>query len=72
MDPMWDRLSELHIPVGIIWGERDLRYGDIGQTLARAIPNSVPCEVRDSGHAIPLEQPRLLARAIESALEYMP
>jgi 2-succinyl-6-hydroxy-2,4-cyclohexadiene-1-carboxylate synthase len=72
MDPMWDALAALPMPVGVVWGERDRKYQRIGQMMARVVPNSVPCEVTDSGHAIPLEQPVRLARAIESALAYMP
>jgi pimeloyl-ACP methyl ester carboxylesterase len=72
MDPMWDRLSDLAMPVGVVWGARDVKYERVGQLLARVIPNAVPQEVPRSGHAIPLEQPVALASAIESVLAYMP
>jgi 2-succinyl-6-hydroxy-2,4-cyclohexadiene-1-carboxylate synthase len=72
MDPMWDALAGLTIPVGIVWGQHDRKYERLGQLMARAIPNSVPYAVPASGHAIPLERPAMLASTIESILEYMP
>jgi pimeloyl-ACP methyl ester carboxylesterase len=72
MDPMWDHLGRLTMPVGLIWGARDTKYQRLGRLMERAIPNSVPCEVARSGHAILLEQPDALAVAIRSVLTYMP
>jgi pimeloyl-ACP methyl ester carboxylesterase len=69
---MWDHLSNLTMPVGLIWGARDQKYQRLGRLMERTIPNSVPCEVARSGHAIPLEQPEALAVAIRSVLAYMP
>ena len=72
MDPMWDHLGRLTMPVGLIWGAQDGKYKRLGRLMERAIPNSVPCEVAHSGHAIPLEQPDALAIALRSVLAYMP
>jgi 2-succinyl-6-hydroxy-2,4-cyclohexadiene-1-carboxylate synthase len=72
MDPMWTRLEELHIPVGVIWGANDRKYEALGQLLTRYIANSIPYEVANTGHAIPLENPRGLATAFDSVLAYMP
>jgi 2-succinyl-6-hydroxy-2,4-cyclohexadiene-1-carboxylate synthase len=72
MDPMWDHLTQLQMPVGLIWGARDAKYRRLAQLMERAIPNSVPFEVSQSGHAIPLEQPAALATAIRGVLAYMP
>ncbi|MCU1427117.1 MAG: putative hydrolase or acyltransferase of alpha/beta superfamily [Actinomycetia bacterium] len=71
MDPMWARLEDLHMPVGVVWGEADAKYQALGQLMARAVANSIPCEVRRSGHAIHLEQPHALASALETVLAYM-
>jgi 2-succinyl-6-hydroxy-2,4-cyclohexadiene-1-carboxylate synthase len=72
MDPMWDHLSRLTMPVGVIWGARDAKYQRLGRLMERTIPNAVPFEVARSGHAIPLEQPEGLATALQSVLAYMP
>jgi 2-succinyl-6-hydroxy-2,4-cyclohexadiene-1-carboxylate synthase len=72
MDPMWDHLSNLAIPVGLIWGGGDVKYQRLGRLMERTIPNSVPFEIAHSGHAIPLEQPEGLATALQSVLAYMP
>jgi 2-succinyl-6-hydroxy-2,4-cyclohexadiene-1-carboxylate synthase len=71
MDPMWPRLADLRIPVGVIWGELDRKYEKLGQLLAKSIGNSIPYEVPNAGHAILLEDPRGLATAMESVLAYM-
>src|SRR3954466_11214191 len=38
MDPLWDRLGGLGVPVTIIAGERDGRYAAIGRRLAASLP----------------------------------
>jgi 2-succinyl-6-hydroxy-2,4-cyclohexadiene-1-carboxylate synthase len=65
MQPLWDRLGELRMPVTVVVGERDRKYVAIGQRMADAIP---ACELRivPGGHGLVLERPDMLARALES------
>jgi 2-succinyl-6-hydroxy-2,4-cyclohexadiene-1-carboxylate synthase len=65
MEPMWDRLGELEMPVTVVAGERDLKFLAIGrrmvERLARAQLVAIP-----GGHRLPLESPERLARVIEA------
>jgi 2-succinyl-6-hydroxy-2,4-cyclohexadiene-1-carboxylate synthase len=64
MAPLWDRLRELDMPVLLVTGTRDAKFGDIaGAMLDRMGPNATHVRV-DSGHAVPLEAPGALAEEI--------
>jgi 2-succinyl-6-hydroxy-2,4-cyclohexadiene-1-carboxylate synthase len=57
-EPLWDRLHELAMPILVIAGELDLRFGDLGREMAAAIgPNAAFVEVPGAGHTAHLEQP---------------
>ena len=62
-EPLWDRLAELRIPVGLVTGRADAKFEVINDAM-RAACISVPSLARvhlDGGHALPLEQPGALA-----------
>jgi 2-succinyl-6-hydroxy-2,4-cyclohexadiene-1-carboxylate synthase len=65
MTPVWDRLTELaDVPTTVLAGERDVKYVALGHRLARAIPDATLTIVPGAGHALPLEAPDAVARAI--------
>lgn len=67
MDPLWDRLPELEIPVTLITGERDEKFRALAADMAEALPNAQHVRIPGTGHAPQLERPDLVARAIREA-----
>jgi 2-succinyl-6-hydroxy-2,4-cyclohexadiene-1-carboxylate synthase len=63
MEPLWGRLSELHMPVTVIAGERDAKYVSIGQQMVAGISDA-RLLVIDGGHGLPLENPAAIAQAL--------
>jgi pimeloyl-ACP methyl ester carboxylesterase len=64
MEPLWDRLGELTMPVTLVVGERDAKFRDIAQRMAASIGDSRVELVAGAGHAAQLEQPEVVAAAI--------
>jgi 2-succinyl-6-hydroxy-2,4-cyclohexadiene-1-carboxylate synthase len=64
MPPVWDRLGELQMPVAVVAGERDAKFVAVAEHLARALSHARLTIVPDAGHALPLEAPAAVARAI--------
>jgi 2-succinyl-6-hydroxy-2,4-cyclohexadiene-1-carboxylate synthase len=64
MEPMWDRLGELAMPVLLVTGTRDEKFTAIARRmLARLLAGTGHREL-DAGHALPLEQPEALGELI--------
>jgi 2-succinyl-6-hydroxy-2,4-cyclohexadiene-1-carboxylate synthase len=63
MVPLWDRLSELSMPVGVLVGERDTKYHEVGRRMARLLPDA-RLSIVAGGHRLPLEN----AKAVIDAL----
>jgi 2-succinyl-6-hydroxy-2,4-cyclohexadiene-1-carboxylate synthase len=63
MEPMWDRLVELTIPVLLVTGRRDEKFTAIARRMQEYLPDAEHREL-DAGHALPLEQPEALGRLI--------
>jgi 2-succinyl-6-hydroxy-2,4-cyclohexadiene-1-carboxylate synthase len=61
---LWGRLDEVTAPVLVLAGERDTKFTDIGQRMARGLPNATFTTVTDAGHAAHTEQPEQTARLI--------
>ena len=64
MEPLWDRLHELHMPVTVLAGERDPKFLALGQRLADELPDAKLVVVDGAGHGIPREDPSAVAAAI--------
>ena len=64
MEPMWERLGELRLPVTIVVGERDERYREIAGRMATEIPQAEVVVIPGAGHALPREAPEALAALI--------
>lgn len=64
LPPLWDRLSELTMPVALIVGERDQKFQAIASQMATVIPDAHVDVVGGAGHAVHLEAPGLVASII--------
>ncbi len=62
MEPMWNRLSTLEMPVLVIVGERDVKFRALGERLLAPLGNG-RLLTAPGGHVLPLESPAALARA---------
>ena len=65
MEPLWDRLRELKMPVSVIVGERDVKFQTIGERMVALLPNA-QLTVLAGGHALPLENPAGLAQVLNA------
>lgn len=64
MEPVWDRLGELAMPATVLVGERDAKFRALGERLAAALPGAELEVVAGAGHAVHLERPDTVARAL--------
>jgi 2-succinyl-6-hydroxy-2,4-cyclohexadiene-1-carboxylate synthase len=66
MEPLWEHLPQLRIPVALVVGERDAKFRAIAGQMAELLPDATLHVVPDAGHAVQLEAPDAVA-AIVSA-----
>jgi 2-succinyl-6-hydroxy-2,4-cyclohexadiene-1-carboxylate synthase len=66
MTPLWDRLGELRMPRTFVAGERDAKFRAIGERIVGLMPDA-DFVVIPGGHALALESPEELARAIDGS-----
>ncbi len=64
MAPLWDRLRELAMPCVFVAGARDAKFRAIGERTVALMPDA-ELVVVPGGHALALESPAELARALE-------
>jgi 2-succinyl-6-hydroxy-2,4-cyclohexadiene-1-carboxylate synthase len=64
MEPLWDRLPELTIPVTLIVGERDEKFRNTAEAMLPRLPNARLIIVPGTGHAAQLEAPDQVASAL--------
>jgi 2-succinyl-6-hydroxy-2,4-cyclohexadiene-1-carboxylate synthase len=64
MDPMWNDVSRLAMPVMLVTGTRDERYTAIARRMLERMHVGVSLVRLDGGHALPLEQPAVLGGLI--------
>jgi 2-succinyl-6-hydroxy-2,4-cyclohexadiene-1-carboxylate synthase len=62
-----ERLHTLDLPVLLLAGERDVKFCQIAQQMARQLPHAQLQIVRDAGHAIHLEQPDIFTSLIQQS-----
>jgi 2-succinyl-6-hydroxy-2,4-cyclohexadiene-1-carboxylate synthase len=67
LPPVWDRLSELRMPVALIVGERDAKFQENAWRMAGELPDAQVLVVPGAGHAVHLEDPEQVAHAIAGA-----
>jgi 2-succinyl-6-hydroxy-2,4-cyclohexadiene-1-carboxylate synthase len=66
MEPMWDRLGELAMPLALVTGRSDAKYDALASTMLGRLRDDAVHVRLDGGHALPLEQPAALGRFIAS------
>src|SRR4051794_22512798 len=64
MEPLWDRLPELAIPVTLVVGGRDEKFRGIADAMLSRLPNARLVVVEGAGHAVQLEMPAAVADAV--------
>jgi 2-succinyl-6-hydroxy-2,4-cyclohexadiene-1-carboxylate synthase len=69
VEPLWDRLGELSLPVLAIAGARDEKYADIAERIAAAVPNGRAALVAGAGHAAHLERPAAFSELVAEFLD---
>lgn len=68
MEPFWDRVSELTMPVTIVAGSRDGKFaGWATEKYPTLLPHAEVHVLEGVGHGIPREAPRELAAIIQGA-----
>ncbi len=66
MEPMWDRLPELAMPVALVTGKADAKYEKVALSMLERMRGDVVHVRLDGGHSLPLEQPAVLGGFIAS------
>jgi 2-succinyl-6-hydroxy-2,4-cyclohexadiene-1-carboxylate synthase len=61
MEPLWDALPSLGVPVTLAVGERDHKFRAIAERMAAVLPRAEIVVVPAAGHAAQLEQPAAVA-----------
>ncbi len=64
MPPVWEQLGRLHMPVTLLAGARDEKFTALLARAERALPQG-RLTVLEGGHALALEDPAGVARALE-------
>jgi 2-succinyl-6-hydroxy-2,4-cyclohexadiene-1-carboxylate synthase len=64
LDPVWDDLPRLDLPLLAIAGSRDGRYSEAGRRIAELAPRGSFERVDDAGHAPQLQRPGAVARLL--------
>ena len=64
LDPIWDRLDSLEMPVLALAGEHDRTYRAASERIASLAPAGSTGVIPDAGHAAHLEQPDAVRDAI--------
>jgi 2-succinyl-6-hydroxy-2,4-cyclohexadiene-1-carboxylate synthase len=59
-----DGLKKLNVPALFIAGEEDRKYADLAREMAELVPDGRVSLIPESGHAVHLEQPEALDRAV--------
>jgi 2-succinyl-6-hydroxy-2,4-cyclohexadiene-1-carboxylate synthase len=61
MDPLWDALPSLGVPVTLAVGERDEKFRVIAERMAAALPRCEVVVIPGAGHAAQIEAPDAVA-----------
>jgi 2-succinyl-6-hydroxy-2,4-cyclohexadiene-1-carboxylate synthase len=69
MEPVWDELPRLRLPLLALAGSRDDRYAAAARRMARLAPRGRPAIVEEAGHAAHLQQPETVADLLVGFLD---
>jgi 2-succinyl-6-hydroxy-2,4-cyclohexadiene-1-carboxylate synthase len=64
MEPLWDRLGGLHMPMALVAGARDEKFTELLARAQRTLPRA-ELTVLGGGHGLPLEDPGGVAGVLE-------
>jgi 2-succinyl-6-hydroxy-2,4-cyclohexadiene-1-carboxylate synthase len=65
LEPLWDSLGELRIPVMVAAGERDAKFRTIAERMAASLPDARLEVIAQAGHAVALERPAAVAALLQ-------
>ncbi|HYM57391.1 MAG TPA: alpha/beta fold hydrolase [Solirubrobacteraceae bacterium] len=65
LEPLWDRLGELRIPVTLAVGERDAKFRATAERMAGALADARLVVIPQAGHAVQLERPEAVAGLLQ-------
>lgn len=68
-DPLWSRLGQLTMPVLVVHGSHDTKFGAIGAAMADAVGPGAEMVSIEGTHAVHLEQPEATVDAIARFLD---
>jgi pimeloyl-ACP methyl ester carboxylesterase len=68
MPPLWEALPDLPMPALLLAGALDLKFSKLAEQMAERIPRAQLRIIPGAGHALHLEAPEPLSRAIERFL----
>ncbi len=66
MPDLWPLLPQIAVPVTLVHGELDAKFGALAGQMAASIPGARVASVRGAGHNPMLEQPRAVAELIST------
>jgi pimeloyl-ACP methyl ester carboxylesterase len=64
MEPRWDRLGDLRMPVTLAVGEHDEKFRAIAERMAPELPDARVVVIPGAGHAAHLEAPDAVAELL--------
>jgi 2-succinyl-6-hydroxy-2,4-cyclohexadiene-1-carboxylate synthase len=65
MQPLWERLGELTMPVTVVVGDRDAKFRAIGAQMVEQLPDAELVVVA-GGHGLVLENPRAVSGVLSA------
>jgi 2-succinyl-6-hydroxy-2,4-cyclohexadiene-1-carboxylate synthase len=65
MEPFWDRVAELTMPVAVVVGSRDEKFVAFAEQYRARLPHAELHVIEGAGHGLPRETPAELAALIE-------
>jgi len=66
--PLHEALAGVCVPVLLVAGGLDRKFVQLAHALSRRLPRAEICEIPNAGHAVHLEQPEALDRAVQDFL----
>jgi 2-succinyl-6-hydroxy-2,4-cyclohexadiene-1-carboxylate synthase len=64
MEPLWERLAQLTMPVTVVAGDRDAKFGELAERMVRLLPDATLAIIA-GGHDLPRENPAALAGLLD-------
>jgi 2-succinyl-6-hydroxy-2,4-cyclohexadiene-1-carboxylate synthase len=69
LEPVWQRLDALTLPVLAMAGALDDRYSQVARRIARSVPDGRARVIEHAGHAAHLQQPEAVASLLGDFLD---